>query len=358
MLTNTDRIFLASANTTQGFSNHFSEVFNPNLLQAIYIIKGGPGTGKSCLMRSLANQAQERGFTVDQFLCSSDPKSLDGVLIREKNVAILDGTSPHTTDPKYPGVVENIVNTGAFWDKSILLKQKGNIIRSIQEKNRYYRRAYRFLKAAGEIDNEIYRIGESALIPDKMKHSIERLSGKFLKKGSGFYEETRLTSTVNLRGVIRLDSFEKLSNDIYLIEDIAFTSYHYLQMIYEKAIVAEQEVWKSYSPLFPELLDALYFPRLKCSFVIGEKDYDSEDNSKNYHYINMQRFVDKEKITNNRQKIRFGRKCTEMLINGAVDAFHEASKAHSQLEEIYIEAMDFEKLSAMSTSLIEEILNG
>ena len=45
------REFFAAANTEEGFYSIFESVFPPSALDKIFIIKGGPGTGKSTLMR-------------------------------------------------------------------------------------------------------------------------------------------------------------------------------------------------------------------------------------------------------------------------------------------------------------------
>lgn len=106
------RTFLA-ANTPNGFKS----VFEPFLEgKTTYIIKGGPGTGKSGLMKKIAAEAVRRGEFAELIHCSSDPESLDGVYIPSRNVAICDGTAPHTLDPKYPGAAGGIIDLGRFWD--------------------------------------------------------------------------------------------------------------------------------------------------------------------------------------------------------------------------------------------------
>ena len=108
--------FFAAANTSNGFSSLFDEIFAPEKFRRVYILKGGPGTGKSTLMGNIGLIAQSRGYDVEYICCSSDPDSLDGVIITELSVAILDGTSPHITDPVYPGAVERIVNLAEAFD--------------------------------------------------------------------------------------------------------------------------------------------------------------------------------------------------------------------------------------------------
>jgi len=355
MLLENKQIFFASANTTKGFRNYFQQVFHPNRFEEIFIIKGGPGTGKSSFMRTVASWAEKKGYTVALFACSSDPLSLDAIIIHEKSIVILDGTSPHTTEPKYPGVVENIINTGLFWNTKKLLTHKKEIIHLIQEKSQSYKQAYRFLNAAGEIDEEIANIGEKALLSEKAERNIQRLTKRIFPQDKSFEEEIRLISSMNAEGHFCLETFQNASTEIYIIEDALFTAHTYLAEIYKSAKETKQTVYKSFSCRFPDKINALYFPKLGISFVIGEKNYDMEDQKKTYHYINMHRFVDQEIIKQNRQKIRFGKKCADMLYNGAKDSFLLAKKHHEALEKIYISAMDFQDFSKMCDDFLTKI---
>ena len=108
------------ANTPQGFISFFDELYNPYENCRAYIIKGGPGTGKSTLMKKVCAEAESRGYAVEKVYCSSDPDSLDGLIVPEVGVSIADGTSPHTLEPRFPGACENIINLGECWDKDSL----------------------------------------------------------------------------------------------------------------------------------------------------------------------------------------------------------------------------------------------
>ena len=86
---NCDRYF-AAANAYNGFKNYFNEVFNPDEFDKIFIIKGGPGTGKSTLMKNIMSTLNE-DIKKEAILCSSDVKSLDGLILEfsNKKVAII-----------------------------------------------------------------------------------------------------------------------------------------------------------------------------------------------------------------------------------------------------------------------------
>ena len=103
------RTYFAASNSFDGFKSNFDGVFSPLKLKKLFILKGGPGTGKSTLMREVAKNF-DGVLTVTNILCSSDTASLDGVLLERDGtiVAIADGTAPHVIEPRFPGAVEEI----------------------------------------------------------------------------------------------------------------------------------------------------------------------------------------------------------------------------------------------------------
>ena len=51
--------FFAGANSADGFFSCFDDLYSPEKGDAFYILKGGPGTGKSTLMKRLALAADK-----------------------------------------------------------------------------------------------------------------------------------------------------------------------------------------------------------------------------------------------------------------------------------------------------------
>lgn len=83
------------ANSPNGFVSQFEKVYNQTDGWRVFIIKGGPGTGKSSFMKKIANEALNRQLKTHIAYCSSDPMSVDAVIIPEKKIMIADGTAPH-----------------------------------------------------------------------------------------------------------------------------------------------------------------------------------------------------------------------------------------------------------------------
>lgn len=87
--------YFLGANSPGGFYSLYDQLLPPERAQCIYILKGGPGCGKSTLMRRVAQRMEEKGIPVERILCSGDPDSLDGVVIPALEAALVDGTAPH-----------------------------------------------------------------------------------------------------------------------------------------------------------------------------------------------------------------------------------------------------------------------
>lgn len=87
--------FYLGANSPSGFYSLYDQLVDPAWAEDVYILKGGPGCGKSTLMKEVAQRAEAQGLQVEYIPCSGDPDSLDAILLPERRAAIVDGTAPH-----------------------------------------------------------------------------------------------------------------------------------------------------------------------------------------------------------------------------------------------------------------------
>lgn len=132
--------YFAGGNTARGFYHLFESSLQG--LERVYILKGGPGTGKSSLMKAIGTEWHERGYDIEFIHCSSDRDSIDGVIIPAISVGIVDGTAPHVMEPKAPGAVEEYVNLGEAWDSKALITHREQIIQINQKVAESYALAY------------------------------------------------------------------------------------------------------------------------------------------------------------------------------------------------------------------------
>ena len=147
----------ASANGYNGFRSYFDEIFGIFSFHRIFVLKGGPGPGKSTLLRRLGEKYRALGISCENFLCSSDPHSLDGVILDngKARVAILDGTAPHQTDAGLPGAVDCLVNLAESVNEEKISPYKRELEALFQKKSLFYKKGYEFLSLCGAIDIKI-----------------------------------------------------------------------------------------------------------------------------------------------------------------------------------------------------------
>lgn len=88
------RRLFPGGNTAFGFHSFYDQIIEVDAAR-IFIIKGGPGVGKSTFMKRIGEEMLKYGYDVEFHHCSSDNNSLDGVVIPSLNAALIDGTAPH-----------------------------------------------------------------------------------------------------------------------------------------------------------------------------------------------------------------------------------------------------------------------
>ncbi len=341
--------FFAGANTYTGFQGEYENLLSEDSFEKIYVIKGGSGTGKSTLIRKCQREAERMGLSVTTLLCSSDPKSLDGIIIKneEKQIAIIDGTPPHTLEPTYPGACGEIINTGDFWDSSFLEKRKNEIAAHTKEKNAAYKTAYNYLSAAGNIFRLSQRLAAHYIDTEKMERAVERICASFGKgkeKGKISY---RRTCAVSMRGAVRLASFEN-AKAVFSVADRAYISPRFYSCLTEKLTAKGFDAFVSESP-FGGIAE-VYIPSVDASFVPYREDIEYTKE------INLRRFADSEKMSEVKQKRIFASKCMSCVMDGALESLAIAREHHFALENIYKEAMDFSGLDTLCDSLCRSIL--
>jgi len=95
--------YFAASNSVSGFFSYYDEIFNAARIGRVYAVKGGPGTGKSRFLRAVAACAEEADWETEYVYCSSDPYSLDAVILtRGREAALPCWMRPHRTSMSLP----------------------------------------------------------------------------------------------------------------------------------------------------------------------------------------------------------------------------------------------------------------
>ena len=337
--------YFGASNSASGFVNYFPQIFCDRTCSRIYVIKGGPGTGKSRFMREVANEAEERGMTVRYYYCSSDADSLDGIIIEEMRIGLVDGTAPHVCEPTLVGAFEQIINLGEFWDEKKLAIERERIAELSQKKSNAYSRAYFLLSAYGGIEKAI----ESKLLPcintKKLNSAVKRLLHK-LPQGSGEACEIALRSSVGMSGERSFDSYERESKILFSVTDCHSTAHFVMRAILDEAKARDMSLCVSYDPIMSDRPDAIMLNDCGISFVCGDCGE---------RVINSKRFVDEEKFREVKDGVKALESECRALRRAALQTFAEVKKYHFELEDIYISAMDFERKEQYTREFIKNL---
>lgn len=339
--------WFAGANTDRGFSGSYGGIFREERLSRLYVIKGGPGTGKSTLMKRAAEEAEAAGCPVVRCLCGSDPDSLDAVLI-DGRIALADGTAPHPLDMEYPGASSSLVDLSRYWDTGVLIRSRGEIRELTEHKRTAYREAYRYLSAAGRMAEEMRALASDCFERDKASGFVDRLIRRLRKEGDLGHAPCgavrRYSHGITMRGLWKTDAVTEGSVVRFVLEDDMGTAGLLLSMLAEALEEAGAEASVG---LFP-IGDAVAGIRSgHCSFRIGTAE-DGEIP------IRMPRFVRRDSAE--RGRMRLTERIARDALDAAVDSLSRAADAHFGLEEIYRSAMDFDRLAEHRHALCEEIL--
>ena len=347
-------VYFLGATTSNGFSTQFGKVIEESGMYT-YILKGGAGTGKSSLMKKVANHF-EKTQHVERYYCSSDPNSLDAVVLNSSKVVIVDGTSPHVFDPLVPGVAQKIINLGDYWNEE-MLKANGEAITQVTAANKsMLARAKRFTAAVSNIYSDTYQIGSDCILSDKLDSFIERFKKKILGKkgnGSGVKKYRQLTALTEY-GIYTLAETLDDYFDIYYISDDYFAVSDYLiSVLSDEAAARGYDVIVCPGQMFNNTAyEHMLIPELGIALVNGSaiKEY-----SLTGKQLNLTRFYDKKLIAQRKTRLKMNKAACKDLTDEAASTIKAAKEIHDEIESYYVASMDFDKINAVTKSIIGEI---
>ena len=337
------RSYFCAANSGNGFVSFYDGLIGK--AERVFIIKGGPGTGKSRFLHEVARAANKKLHTVDYYYCSSDSYSLDAIMIDGKTL-FLDGTAPHSVETALPGVRDNIIDLGAFWDVAALIGQRKRITELNRKKALCFGRAYGYLSAAADASAVADSVSASFVLKDKLSSAARRALSS-IPCGEGF-ETTRVAlRSIGMNGDVRLDTFERIAERYTPIIDFHGTAHLFISALIKEAEKKKLRVTVAVDPLDIKKADAVFFDDSGIAFGIG-----GEGDKK----INMRRFADLPSCRLCRNEYRLADAFRRGLTDGALASLKAASVYHFALEKIYGEAMDFAAKEEYTDNFISELL--
>lgn len=345
--------FFLGSNTKRGFVPLFEQLRDPINGYRLYILKGGPGSGKSTLMRRIAKTLEAHGEQIEYIPCASDPQSLDAILDYGTGTAVVDGTAPHTLDPKYPGAYDTIINLGDAWDQNMLLNNKNRIIELTDRITQYHSMATTCITAAALSLDHNKTIAKNYVHYDVIQEYIEQLS-KELKDSPPGQERKRLLSAVSVGNTVFYDStLTTLCPKLYVIsDDWGAASEMLLSSLHDFALTHKLDVITCYCSIqTPDKIEHLIFPSAQIGITTSNFFHATRCNTSTAVEGLMQPIdtIDLNTMINNLTT-------AQQLLGTACGHIKSSKLLHDELEAFYITAMDFSKLDGIYDKIINEIL--
>ena len=345
--------FFLGTTTPAGFKGYFEPLRREPGMQ-MYLIKSGPGCGKSTLMKRLAVKAEQKGEPIQRIHCASDPDSLDGVIFLDKRAAIVDATAPHVVEPDAPGADEVVVSLYHTIDAEKLHLHTEEV-KALFARNAILRsRAARYIASAGSLLLDSRRAEACSANFDKVRRYVKRLCTRVLPRTEGTgTEELRLLSAVTPKGEVFYQSTVQALASKFIVfrDDYGAVSRLLLELIRAEALTRGYHLITCPCAMHPDdKIDHILIPELKLAFLTDNRWHPVQ--LPGVQAVRCSRFLDRENLAGYRARLRFNERAAAELLEQASALMAQAKSCHDELETYYRATVDFGKVDAAAKECI------
>lgn len=346
-----ESVFFLGASTPRGFVSHYDSLFHE--VRYLTVIKGGPGCGKSTFMRAIGREAQQRGLDVSYILCSSDPDSLDGVILPQLSAAWVDGTAPHVLEPQLCGGSMNYLNFGEFYDSAAMQEKEEEILR-VQRKNAArYPHVTACLAAADDLCGGVRLTTEKPSYREEMAAIAECVALSALKAVGDPQEgvSKRFLSAITPKGLqLCQNTPAALCSRVYVLRDHYGLAPMLLEALQTRALALGHRCIACYSPLLPDGRPTHLLIPSADTAVVSEST-ELPYNAPCFCRIDLNSTLPPKA----RASLEFYVKTVSALLYQAVAHLRDAKLQHDRLEALCKPFVDFSAIDLLTRKTIRRI---
>ncbi|MDK2878113.1 MAG: hypothetical protein PWR06_829 [Thermoanaerobacteraceae bacterium] len=354
--------YFPGGNTPGGYLSLFDQVIPWTDAKKIMIIKGGPGVGKSTFMKKIAKDLLKQGFNLELLHCSADNGSIDGLLITDLDIALLDGTAPHMMDPRYPGCVDEIINLGSYWNEEGIRQNREHIMGLQNEISGCYKRAYNYLKMAQIVLGDLKQVYNNAVDVHRLNDMVDEILDKTFdgvsKKNKKSRQRNMFASAITHDGPVHyLDSLFWNVQKRFIVTGFPGTGKSILmKRIVDNAVLKGLDVDVFHCPMEPEKIEHIIIKDLSIGFVTSVKPHALARMRDKDELFDFNATLVSSKINGYEEVINYDNSVFWDLFNRAVKYLGHAKKLHDELERYYVVNMDFKKIDETRELTLSRIL--
>ena len=331
-----ERYFLGN-NTAYGFFGNYEQELKDKT--KVILLKGGPGTGKSTVLKRLAKEAETRGRGYELWYCSGDPKSLDGIFIKDVNAAVVDATAPHATGADLPVIKDVIIDLATSLERDKLQAHADEIKTLANCKKHRFMRAYQHLNLAlCHLKNQIALESEGV-----KEREIREFAVGFVSKIRGEICGVQKKRALFVSAICPAGEsvfFDHLTGKkIYKIVGGDLV----VQIFFGELKGLLEGGTYLLNPLEPKYLDGIVVGDLAIVKDVGfAKDFE---------------VVDLEQFERHENQSEIGEEKNGVVLEAAfaVEELNKAREYHLELEKYFVGAMDFCHNDRLYQKIVEEL---
>jgi len=354
--------YFPGGNTPDGYLSFFDRVIRWSEARKIIIIKGGPGVGKSTFMKKIARELLKHGFNVEFLHCSADNGSIDGLLMTDFYIALLDGTSPHMMDPKHPGCIDEIINLGSYWNEEGIIQNRKQIVGLQKEISDSYKRAYNYLKMARIVSDDLKQVYQNAVDFERLNGMIDGvLSGIFegvAKKNKISRQRHMFASAITHDGPVHhLDSLFWNVGRRFIVTGLPGTGKSVLmKRIVDDSVLKGLDVDVFHCPMDPEKIEHVIIKDLNLGFVTSVKPHTLGKIGDNDELMDFNEVLVSSKISGYEEVVNYDSAIFWDLFYRTVKYLDNAKKLHDEMECYYVKNMNFNEIDKIRELTLSRIL--
>ncbi len=333
-----ERYFLGN-NTAYGFKGFYEDELRRR--DPVVLLKGGPGTGKSSILKRVAAEAKRQGYDCELWYCSGDPSSLDGVMIKELNAVVTDATAPHASGAELPAIKDFIVDLASSLSHEKLAPNRDKIEEFFAIKRAAFKRAYRHLRLAKCHMDNVYEIERDGVKEEDIR-AYAALFAANLRETCRCVREGGARRRLFARAISPAGEncyFDHLrGKKIYKVSGGSLACALFMAEL--EALIKGGT--STQNPLEPKITECITAGNIAVTCDAGYLARDVYEN------INLSVYEDHADIEAAEEELN----ASQVEIALASEALERAREAHLAAEKYFISAMDFENNDRLYKQII------
>jgi len=329
------RVF-AGANSAYGFWSLF-EAQLELAPQRVFVIKGGPGTGKSVFMRRIAEDLAANGFDLDLLQCASDAASVDGFVVPALGLAMVDGTA--------------------------LRARRETILKTADANRACYRHAYHYLAAArifaDDARRHVDRCGarDAAALHALAEELVHEVLGSAPPRRRPGRVRPLFASAITPGGCRHgMDTiFAPLSRRYVLCGPRGTGKGTIVRRLREEAVRRGYDVETFHCGLDPHREEHLVIPELGVGVTTGEPPHTSCEPRGGDVVLDTTEAVDAGSLARALDDLNTAQDLSERSLELAVGWLARAKTLHDELEQFYAPHTDFAAIDDLRGEVLAQI---